>query len=95
MISESGDRLEVSGAMTFAAAAALLEQGCGLLKDENTQAVFDLQGVREVDSTGLALVFAWQRAAGAAGKSILIVNPPQNLVSLAELYGVTEFLPLS
>lgn len=93
MISEVGDRLEVSGAMTFAGAANLLEQGRGLLKD--ARIIIDLSGVREVDSSSLALVFAWQRAANAAGKRIVIVNPPQNLVSLADLYGVTELLPLS
>lgn len=96
MISDAGDRLDVSGAMTFASAAALLEQGCGLLKDAQTpQTLFDLRAVSEVDSSGLAVVFAWQRAASAAGKQIRIVNPPQNLVSLAELYGVTELLPVS
>jgi phospholipid transport system transporter-binding protein len=56
--------------------------------------VFDLAAVAEVDSSGLAVVFGWSRAAAAAGQTLRIVNPPANLISLAELYGVTELLPL-
>jgi phospholipid transport system transporter-binding protein len=87
-----GDRVEVSGAMTFAGARALLERGSDMLREGGR--VFDLAAVAEVDSSGLAVVFGWSRAAAAAGQTLRIVNPPANLISLAELYGVTELLPL-
>lgn len=93
MMRDLGERVEVDVAMTLDNARALLEQGSSLLK--NPQTLFDLAAVREVDSSGLAVVFGWQRAAGSQGRSIRIANPPQNLLSLAELYGVTELLPLS
>jgi len=51
--------------------------------------------VKEVDSSGLTVVFGWVRAAKTQGKTARISNPPQNLLSLAELYGVTELLPLA
>jgi ABC-type transporter Mla MlaB component len=42
----------------------------------------------------LTVIFGWVRAAQRLGKPISISNPPQNLLSLARLYGVTELLPL-
>lgn len=92
MIRDAGDSLQVSGAMTLANARALLEAGVEQLRNGKT--VFDLSTVKEVDSSGLTVIFGWQRAAARAGKSIRISNPPQNLVSLAALYGVSELLPL-
>ncbi|MBA3902662.1 MAG: anti-sigma-factor [Rhodocyclaceae bacterium] len=93
MIREAGDRIEVSGAMTLASAKALLESGSSLLTRNDT--VFDLSDVSEVDSSGLTVVFGWVRAASRQGKQVRISNPPQNLLSLAALYGVTELLPLA
>lgn len=92
MIRAAEDRLEVSGAMTLASATGLLADGSGLMaRPEN---VFDLAHVQEVDSSGLAVVFGWVRAAAQQGKTVRIVNPPATLLSLADLYGVTDLLPL-
>lgn len=93
MIREAGDRIEVSGAMTLASAKVLLESGSSLLTRNDT--VFDLSDVNEVDSSGLTVVFGWVRAASRQGRQVRISNPPQNLLSLAALYGVTELLPLA
>lgn len=84
---------KVSGSMTMDNAAVLLAQGVAALEAGRT--AFDLAGIAEVDSSGLAVLFGWQRAAQAQGKSLAIVNPPRNLRSLADVYGVTELLPLS
>ena len=40
-------------------------------------------------------MFGWVRAAKSQGKVARISNPPQNLLSLAALYGVTDLLPLA
>ena len=92
MMRDLGDRIEVTGVMTLAAAAALLAEGSALLT--RAEVVFDLAGVTEVDSSGLAVVFGWQRAAERLERKVRIVNPPQNLRSLADVYGVGELLPL-
>lgn len=92
MIRVAGDRVEVDGAMTLPAASALLEQGKTLLAQG--QGIFDLARVTDVDSSALAVVFGWQRAARAAGTKVRIVNAPSDLLSLGELYGVSELLPL-
>jgi phospholipid transport system transporter-binding protein len=46
-----------------------------------------------MDSSCLAVVFGWMRAAKAGGKSLRLLNPPQNLLSLAAVYGVADLLP--
>jgi len=86
-----GDRVEVTGAMTMSAAAGLLAEGNALVSRAET--VFDLSGVTDVDSSGLAVIFGWQRAAKRQNKTIRIANVPQSLRSLADVYGVGALLP--
>jgi phospholipid transport system transporter-binding protein len=83
----------VSGSMTMDNASALLAQGVAALAEGKTN--FDLSAVTDVDSSGLAVLFGWQRAATAQGKAITLINPPHNLRSLADVYGVSSLLPLS
>jgi phospholipid transport system transporter-binding protein len=91
MIRIAGDSVEVSGPMTMPGAAALLAEGEAAIA--STAATFDLAAVTEMDSSCLAVVFGWMRAAKAGGKTLRLVNPPQNLLSLAAVYGVAELLP--
>lgn len=93
MIRDAGDRIEVSGPLTLANARQMLEAGRALITRQET--LFDLSGVREVDSSGLTVIFGWVRAAMRQGKTVRISHAPQNLLSLAALYGVTELLPLA
>lgn len=93
MIHDVGNRIEVSGALTLPHARRLLEAGVAQLgRPEN---IFDFARVEELDSSGLTVIFGWMRAAQRQGKTVRIANPPQSLLSLAELYGVTELLPLA
>ena len=91
-IETGGDCLRVVGDMTLDGAASLLVQGRQTGVSQTT--VFDLSGVGDVDSSGLAVLFGWLRSAEINGRSLRIVNPPANLISLAEVYGVTDLLPL-
>lgn len=91
MIRVSADRVEVSGPMTMAVARALLAEGETAIV--SNPAIFDLASVTEMDSSCLAVVFGWMRAARAAGKSMRVLNPPPNLLSLATVYGVADLLP--
>ncbi len=52
------------------------------------QLQFDFAAVRHVDSSALALILACQREAVRAGEQLDCVNLPDNLRSLARLYGV-------
>jgi len=93
MIEQTGDRLRVTVPMVIGNARALLEAGRSRLgAGEN---VVDLAAVEEADSSALTVIFAWARSVQAPGSSLRIVNPPASMLSLAELYGVAEFLPLA
>lgn len=91
MIRITGDCAEVSGPMTLSGATALLAEGEAAIA-ANASA-FDLAAVTEMDSSCLAVVFGWTRAASAAGKTLRLVNLPQSLLSLAAVYGVADLLP--
>ena len=76
--------------MTLTSAKSLQEEGIRLIAGSVT--AFDLGAVTEVDSSGLAVVFGWLREAKRLGKTIRIDNLPQNLSSLAQVYGVSDLL---
>lgn len=83
-------RCTLKGAVNLENALALREDG---LRQFTAPAVtLDLSGVTEVDSAAVSLLFEWRRAALAANRSISYVNLPENLSSLAALYGVTELV---
>ncbi|MEW6165313.1 MAG: STAS domain-containing protein [Pseudomonadota bacterium] len=92
-VQQADGRWLVSGGMTLETAPVLLARGLEALASGEPQ--FDLSAVEAIDSSGLAVLFGWQRAASSQGKSLRIANPPRNLVSLAEVYGVAGLLPLS
>lgn len=93
MIRSSGNRVEVSGDMTLPSAALLLEEGSKAL--ENPETVFDLAQVSDVDSSSIAVIFGWLREAQRQQKTVIIINPPKDLLSLAAVYDVSELLPLA
>lgn len=93
MIEVCAEVARVGDAMTLASAKSLLEEGTRLLAGPVT--AFDLGAVTEVDSSGLAVVFGWLREAQRLGKTVRIVNLPQSLSSLAQVYGVNDLLPLA
>ncbi len=97
MIEQSGDSLRVTVPMVIANASALLEAGRGFLRAGAAASglVFDLAAVDEADSSALTLVFAWLRSARQQGCALRLVNPPASMISLAALYGVSDFLPLA
>ncbi|MEY3201063.1 MAG: hypothetical protein RIR70_613 [Pseudomonadota bacterium] len=93
MIVATDSRLEVSGSMTLEVAARLLDEGNAAIAASDR--LVDLAGVDAVDSSALAVIFGWMRAAKQQGRVIKLVHPPAQLMSLAELYGVVELLPLA
>lgn len=81
------------GALTFETANAALEQGVAAIRAGET--VFDLGGVRAADSSGVALLLAWQRRAREAGQKLTFINVPANIDALANLYGLDGVLERS
>ena len=90
----SVNRVEIGGALTLDGATVALQAGRdALARMPAGDAVFDLGPVSAVDSTGLAIVFAWLRDARAAQRKLSFERLPQQLLSLAAVYGVNELLP--
>lgn len=76
--------------ITVNTAKAALDAGLqAIARGENE---FDLGQLTEVDSAAVATLLAWQRAAGAQGRTLVFHHLPQNLVSLARLYGADGLL---
>jgi ABC-type transporter Mla MlaB component len=92
MIRREGGRIVVSGPVTLANAARVLEEGRSHIA-EGARTV-DLAEVTELDSSLIALALAWLRQAAAAKLELAIVNPPEGLQTLSRLYGVEQLLPL-
>jgi len=55
-------------------------------------ASFDLSQVRRCDSSAVALLLGWQRAARTHGKRLELQAVPASLRSLAVLYGVEALI---
>jgi phospholipid transport system transporter-binding protein len=92
VIRRDGRRIVVSGPVTLANVARLLEEGRQHLAEG--AAAVDLAEVTEMDSALLALSLAWLREAREAKRELTFVNPPEALQTLSRLYGVETLLPI-
>lgn len=91
MIRRDGERLYVSGPVTLANVTGLLEEARAALAD-GVSAV-DLGEVTDLDSSLLAVLLSWLREAKGRGGALSFTRLPQDLVTLAQLYGVAQLLP--
>lgn len=76
--------------LTVHNAKTVLDAGLRAIADGQTE--IDLADLTAVDSSAVATMLAWQRAARSNGKSLVFSNLPANLQSLVHLYGVAELL---
>jgi phospholipid transport system transporter-binding protein len=53
----------------------------------------DLTGVSDVDTAALSLLFEWMRRAAVRNCQLTFAHLPENLASLATLYGVLDLIP--
>ncbi len=91
---QNANKWVVSGAILVDNANALLNLSSALSLSEHVQQI-DFANVSEVDTAAISLMMEWQRRALANGRKISFVNLPDSLISLAALYGVSEFIPIS
>jgi phospholipid transport system transporter-binding protein len=76
--------------LTFDNAKAVLQAGLQAISDG--QVSIDFAGVTTVDSSAVATLLAWRRAAAARSTPITFENMPENLRSLVALYDVSALL---
>ena len=90
MISCEGERCIVQGPITIANATAVLAESAD--RFTTPVVIVDLSGVTEVDSAAVSLLLEWRRVAARANRHIQFVDLPQNLKTLADLYGVSHLI---
>jgi len=91
VITREDGRLVVSGRLTIATVPALFETGLQHLTSEDL--LVDFSQVEAVDSAAVSMLLGWLRAAQRSQHALRITGLPEDLLSLADLYGVTELLP--
>jgi len=91
MIAREADRLVVSGPLTIATVPALFETGLQHLSSEDL--LVDFSQVEAVDSAAVSMLLGWTRAAQRGQHNLRVIGLPDDLLSLARLYGVAEMLP--
>lgn len=93
MIDIEDGRLIVKAPMTIVNARGLLEAGRSALQPG--QQVFDFSRVEGADSSALAVMLGWLRSAEMSRSTVKFAHIPAGVLSLAELYGVIDLLPLA
>jgi phospholipid transport system transporter-binding protein len=88
---EEGGRSRVTGVLHFTTVTALLRTGSEAIAN-GSAAVIDLSGVKDSDSSGLALLIEWLSIARAEHKNLRYENIPAQLHQLARLSDVEELL---
>ncbi|GAB7521841.1 hypothetical protein PBS_08250 [Paraburkholderia sp. 2C] len=86
----SPDKFATGPTLTHASAKQALE--AGLARIAGGARGVDCAPLTQFDSSALAVLLAWQRAANARGAALEIVNLPAGLASLAQAYGVDALL---
>ncbi|MGN6315301.1 STAS domain-containing protein [Trinickia sp.] len=79
-------RFAVGATLTLASASTALAAGLARI-DAGATAV-DCAPLGQFDSSALAVLLAWRRAARAKGRPLEILNVPAGLASLAQVYGI-------
>lgn len=86
-----GDTIRLTGPLTLNTVKALFDQG---LPAGKSSLAVDLSAVEAVDSAGVSLMLAWLREAQRHNITLCFRGIPDNLMSLARLYGVADVLPV-
>lgn len=86
--------LSLAGPLSFESLPRVLAQSEAYCArpDLPERLTIDFAAVTEVDSSAVALLLEWRREASRLGKGLHFANLPANLLSLAELYGVTSLI---
>lgn len=93
MIEAQAGTLAVTVPMTIANARGLLAAGRSALGPG--EVVFDFARVADADSSAVAVMLGWLRMAAETKSTVKFAHIPTGVRSLAELYGLTELLPLA
>ena len=84
----------LSGQLDFVSVIRLQEDGRQLI-NEMSAVILDCSDVEKSGSPGIALVLAYARICRSQKKQISVINLPDHMSAIAEVYGITQFLELN
>lgn len=86
------EALALSGQISMGNAPEILRRGSEFLEAHG--GVIDFAAVERVDSSVISLMLEWRRIANSLNRPLEFHNLRCNIRALADMYGVSEFLPL-
>lgn len=93
IIVQDGRNCRIQGRITLDNAQAVLAEGLKVFGRDGL--MVDLSGLEEVDSAAISLLLEWQREAQRNKRTLYFTHIPDNLKSLAALYGVLDLIQLA
>jgi len=93
VIQAENSPLLLTGKLTSATVPAIFNAGIQRLTGEDM--LVDFSQVEMVDSAAVGMLLGWLRAAQQGKHNLQVMGLPADLISLATLYGVADFLPQS
>ncbi len=89
-ITQIDNRWNVSGDVLIGAVSSLLTASKSLTFKADT--TIDFAQVTDIDTSTISLILEWKRRAQRERQNIVLTKLPENLKSLAQLYGVDELI---
>lgn len=93
LVTQQANQWHVSGDVLMNNVNLLLNESEAFVMESGIEV--DFSAVTDVDTAALSLMLEWQRRAIASQCSIKFTHLPNNLISLAALYDVTDFFSIS
>ena len=91
--SDNAGVLHLTGVLDYSTGPLLREQGQALIDKSSIQALqINCAGVEKSSSVGLALLLAYMRDALRAGKTVELLQLPEDMRKIAKVCGLTEML---
>jgi len=95
-LEQTQNQVKLSGELNFNSVGLLLNQPeIDFDSAENDQIDVDLSQISRFNSASLALLIEWMKKAAQKGLQIKYHSAPEQLMKIAEAYGVLLELPLS
>lgn len=91
--SDSAGLLHLTGVLDYSTGPLLREQGQALIAKSSAQKLqISCAGVEKSSSVGLALLLAYMRDGHQAGKTVELLQLPEDMRKIAKVCGLTEML---
>ena len=90
MIAPNGNGFRIEGPVTMAIVPQLIAESEAMFN--HGEVTVDFGGVTDVDSSAVSLMLNWLREGDKRERQFRFTNLPENLKSLAALYGVLDLI---